>query len=210
MPPRPMAPPAPDLAWIERALSAHQETVARFAREQAKALAEAAEWLAASLERGATLLFFGNGGSAADAQHLAAEFVNRFRADRRALRALALTTDTSVLTSIANDSDYRRVFARQIEALGRPGDVAIGITTSGRSPSVTEALSTARRMKIGTLGILGRDGGEARPWCDRALVVAGDDTARIQETHLLIGHLLCEWVDRRLGSLNPSASPPSS
>jgi len=183
--------------WIERAASAHQETVARFIREQAEQLASIAEWLAAALAAGSTALFFGNGGSAADAQHLAAELVNRFRKERRALRALALTTDTSILTSVANDYEYRRVFARQIEALGRAGDVAVGITTSGASPSVLEGFEAARRGGLHTLGILGRDGGAARALCDRALVVPGNDTARIQETHLLIGHLLCEWVDRR-------------
>jgi len=187
-----------DTTWIDRAVSAHQETVARFARDNAAALAEAAQWLVETLESGGTVFFFGNGGSAADAQHLAAELVNRFRAERRALRALALTTDTSVLTSVANDADYRQVFARQIEALGRPGDLAVGITTSGRSPSVVEGLQAARRLGMRTLGLLGRSGGEARALCDRALVVVADDTARIQETHLLIGHLLCEWVDQRL------------
>ncbi len=179
-------------------MAQHQETVARFAREQAPALAQAAERLVEALSAGGMLLFFGNGGSAADAQHLAAEIVNRFRTERRALRALALTTDTSVLTSVANDDDYRRVFARQIEALGRPGDVAVGISTSGASPSVVEGLRAARRLGLYTLGLLGRDGGAARAECERALVVPGDDTARIQETHLLIGHLLCEWVDHRL------------
>jgi D-sedoheptulose 7-phosphate isomerase len=188
-----------DTTWIDRAVSAHQETVARFARDNAAALAEAAQALVQTLESGGTVFFFGNGGSAADAQHLAAELVNRFRAERRALRGLALTTDTSVLTSVANDADYRRVFARQIEALGRAGDLAVGITTSGRSPSVVEGLQAARRLGLRTLGLLGRSGGEARAFCDHALVVAADDTARIQETHLLIGHLLCEWVDQAVG-----------
>jgi D-sedoheptulose 7-phosphate isomerase len=187
-----------DTAWIERAAAAHQETIARFVREQGKELAGVAEWLLGAVEGGAAVLFFGNGGSAADAQHLAAELVNRFRRERRALRAVALTTDSSVLTSIANDVDYRRVFARQIEALGSKGDVAVGISTSGASPSIVEGLTTARRSGLRTLGLLGRDGGAARAHCDKALVVAGDDTARIQEAHLLIGHLLCEWLDSRL------------
>ncbi len=182
--------------WILHAVSGHQETVQRFVREQAGALAETARCLVSTLEEGGTLIFFGNGGSAADAQHLAAELVNRFRIKRRALRALALTTDTSILTSVANDDAYRKVFARQIEALGRSGDVAVGISTSGRSPSLIEGLRAARESGLSTLGILGRDCGPARALCDRALVVEGSDTARIQETHLLIGHLLCEWIER--------------
>ncbi|MCZ6777815.1 MAG: D-sedoheptulose 7-phosphate isomerase [Acidobacteria bacterium] len=187
---------AADRTWIDQAVSEHLETVQRFMRESGDEIAETARWMADSLAAGSTLLFFGNGGSAADAQHMAAELVNRFRAERPALRALALTTDTSVLTSISNDAEYRAVFSRQIEALGRKGDIAVGISTSGCSANVIEGLRVARQRGLQTLGILGRDGGTIRALCDRALVVTSQDTARIQETHLLIYHLLCEWIDR--------------
>ena len=131
----------------------------------------AAEALVTALRGGRTLLFFGNGGSAADAQHLAAEFVNRYVRDRPALPALALTTDTSVLTSIANDSDFKSVFARQVEAIGRPGDVAVGISTSGRSANVIEGLRIARARRLVTIGFCGEEGGAMRGLCDHLISV---------------------------------------
>jgi D-sedoheptulose 7-phosphate isomerase len=144
-----------------------------------------------AMRSGNKLLFFGNGGSAADAQHFAAELVVRYRTDRKALPAIALTTDTSTLTAGANDLGFDRVFARQIEALGRPGDVAIGITTSGRSPNVLQALATARRMDLRTVALTGGDGGDVAELADESLVVASRVTARIQEMHLTFGHMLC-------------------
>jgi D-sedoheptulose 7-phosphate isomerase len=148
-----------------------------------------------ALRAGRTLFFFGNGGSAADAQHLAAEFVNRFVADRPALPALSLATDTSALTSIGNDADFSRIFARQLEALGRRDDVAVGISTSGRSPNVLRGLETARARGMVTVGFTGGDGGGMRELCRQLILVPSRDTARIQEVHMLAGHILCQLVD---------------
>ena len=144
-----------------------------------------------AVQAGNKLLFFGNGGSAADAQHFAAELVVRYRRDRRAISAIALTTDTSTLTAGANDLGFDRVFSRQIEALARPGDVAFGITTSGRSPNVLEALGTAREMDLKTVAFTGGDGGDLIGLVDELLIVPSQVTARIQEMHLVFGHMLC-------------------
>ena len=144
---------------------------------------------------GGKLLIFGNGGSAADAQHMAAELVNRFQRERDALAALALTTDTSLLTSIANDYSFARVFVRQIEALGRPGDVALGITTSGASASVVSALEAARSRGLKTIALTGRDGGAAGRAADIHVNVPHESTARVQEVHLTLIHAICELVE---------------
>ena len=143
-------------------------------------------------------LLFGNGGSAADAQHIAGELVNRFLQHRKALPAIALTTDGGVLTCIANDTGFENVFARQIEALGTKGDVCLAISTSGTSPNVTVACEQARRQEMTIMGLLGRDGGTVGGLCDLALIVQSDDTQRIQETHNLIGHIICELVEGEL------------
>lgn len=148
-----------------------------------------------SLARGGKILFFGNGGSASDAQHLATELVVRYRRNRPALAALSLSTDTSALTAIGNDFGFEHLFARQIEALGRPGDVAIGITTSGRSPNITLALKQARDMGLVAAALSGRDGGELPGLADPLLIVPSDVTARIQEMHILLGHMLCETLE---------------
>jgi len=176
----------------------HITAVRDFFDRNAVRVDEAARAMASCVQAGGKILFFGNGGSASDAQHLAAELVNRMGVDRAAVAAIALTTDTSILTSIANDSSYDRVFSRQIEALGREGDVAFGLSTSGKSPNMVEALAIARKMKLVTVGLLGKDGGPCRALCDHALVVPSDHTARIQEVHILTGHLLCEAVERLL------------
>jgi D-sedoheptulose 7-phosphate isomerase len=154
---------------------------------------------AVSLKGGGKLLFFGNGGSAADAQHLATEFTVRYKAERPALAALALTTDTSALTAAGNDLGFERIFARQIEALGRRGDVAIGITTSGRSPNVVKALETARSLGLATVAFSGSDGGEAARVADHALIVPSAVTARIQEMHIALGQMLCAALEIELG-----------
>ncbi len=153
-----------------------------------------------AVRAGNKLMFFGNGGSAADAQHLATELVIRFSHDREAIAAIALTTDSSALTAGGNDLGFERVFSRQIEALGRPGDVAIGSSTSGRSPNVIEALKTARRLGLNTVGFTGGDGGELVGLVDGLLIVPSAVTARIQEMHLTIGHLLCGALELRLVS----------
>ncbi|MDD3581812.1 MAG: D-sedoheptulose 7-phosphate isomerase [Desulfobacca sp.] len=167
----------------------------QFIEEQGPLVVQAAQLLAASLRQGAKILIFGNGGSAADAQHLAAEFVNRFRIERPPLAALALTTDSSILTSIGNDYDFKEIFVKQIKALGQPGDVAWGISTSGTSANVVAALEVARQQGLKTIAVTGRDGGSMAAAADVALIVRSHDTPRIQEVHLTIGHVLCELVD---------------
>lgn len=154
---------------------------------------------AASLASGGKLLFFGNGGSAADAQHLATELTVRFIKDRAPLAAIALTTDTSTLTAIGNDFGFDYLFSRQIDALGSAGDVAIGLSTSGNSPNVLNGLREARAKNLITVGLSGRDGGKMREYCDILLVVPSETTARIQEMHITIGHMLCGALERKLG-----------
>jgi D-sedoheptulose 7-phosphate isomerase len=156
-----------------------------------------ADMLAACISAGQKILIFGNGGSAADSQHIAAEFVNRFRIERPPLAALALTTDTSVLTSIGNDYHFDAVFEKQIHALGRKGDVAWGISTSGNSPNVVKALHAARAKGLVTIGMTGK-GGKLAECADLVLTVESSITARIQETHITMSHLLCELVERIL------------
>ncbi|HJS31046.1 MAG TPA: SIS domain-containing protein [Alphaproteobacteria bacterium] len=153
----------------------------------------------AALAGGGKLLFFGNGGSAGDAQHLATELVARYAADRKALAAVALTTDSSALTAIGNDLGFERIFARQIEALGRPGDLAIAITTSGRSPNVVRGLEIARGMGIGAAALAGGDGGAVRGLADPCLIVPSHVTARVQEMHITLGQMLCLAIERELG-----------
>ncbi len=149
-------------------------------------------------DAGGTVLLFGNGGSAADAQHMAAEFVCRFARDRGALAAIALSTDTSVLTSIGNDYGFDRVFVRQIEAIGRPGDVAIGISTSGASPNVVHALDAARARGLRTIALTGRDGGAVGAVADIHINVPDASAARVQEVHRTLIHVMCELVERAL------------
>ena len=153
----------------------------------------------AALAGGGKLLFFGNGGSAGDAQHLATELVARYAADRKALAAIALTTDSSALTAIGNDLGFERIFARQIEALGRPGDLAIAITTSGRSTNIVRGLETARDMGLGAAALAGGDGGAVRTLADPCLVVPSRVTARVQEMHITLGQMLCLAIERELG-----------
>ncbi len=161
-------------------------------------IVEAAFMMTSCLRSGGKLLFFGNGGSAADAQHIAAEFVGRFVAERRGLPAMALTTDSSILTAVGNDYGFERIFARQIEALGRPNDVAIGISTSGNSPNVLEGIKEAKKFHLKTVGLSGNDGGKLAKVVDLAITVASTSTARIQECHIAIGHLFCELVEAEL------------
>jgi D-sedoheptulose 7-phosphate isomerase len=166
-------------------------------RTQAGKIARLAEVLAAAVAAGGKILIFGNGGSAADAQHIAAEFVNRFRIERPPIAAIALTTDSSVLTSIGNDYHFDEVFAKPLRALGRPGDVAWGISTSGNSANVVKAVAEARAAGLVTIGMTGR-GGKLAACAEWVLTVDSEATARIQETHITIGHILCELVDRIL------------
>lgn len=156
------------------------------------------EILTAALKAGNKIMIFGNGGSAADAQHIAAEFVNRFIIERPPLPAIALTTDTSVITSIGNDYDFSEIFAKQIRALGQEGDVAWGISTSGNSPNVLKGLELAKKMGLVTLAFTGKDGGAIAQIADLSLNVSSSSTARIQETHITAGHAICELVDIKL------------
>ena len=151
--------------------------------------------LIAALDSGHKLLLCGNGGSAADCQHIAAELVGKLLVKRRALPAIALTTDTSNLTALGNDFGYESIFQRQVEALGQPGDVGIGISTSGNSPNVLEAGKLARKMGLKTVGLTGRGGGALAGAVDQALTVPSDNTQRIQESHITIGHILCELIE---------------
>ena len=157
----------------------------------------AVEMLATCLIRGNKVLIFGNGGSAADAQHLAAEFVNRFQIERPPLAAIALTTDASILTSIGNDYHFDDIFSKQVEALGRQGDIAWGISTSGNSTNVIQAIKAAQKLGLKTIGMTGR-AGELADCAGLVFTVASDTTARIQESHITIGHILCDLVDRKL------------
>jgi D-sedoheptulose 7-phosphate isomerase len=184
---------------IRRAFEESLATKRRFLEDGLEALERVIDLIAERLLAGNKLLLFGNGGSAADAQHIAAEFVNRFVLERPPLPAIALTTDTSILTSVGNDYGYADVFAKQVKALGREGDVAIAISTSGNSPNVLRALEVCRKQGIHTVGLTGGDGGKLASLVDHLLCVSGSrSTPRIQETHILIGHVICEMVDRKL------------
>ena len=149
-----------------------------------------------SLKNGGKILIMGNGGSAADAQHIAAELVGRYKAERKGLPAIALTTDTSAITSIANDYGFLHVFDRQVEALAHKDDVVIGISTGGTSPNVVNALTAANKLDCKTIGLSGKDGGDFNALCDVNLVVNSDDTPRIQEIHILIGHTICHLIEQ--------------
>ena len=164
------------------------------------AIGQIASAMGSCIAKGGKVLICGNGGSAADSQHIAAELVGRFKKERRAVAALSLTTDTSILTCLGNDYGFEKIFERQVEALGRRGDVLIGISTSGASPNVLNAMNKAREAGLTTIGFLGRDGGAIRPACDLALVVEENDTARIQEMHILAAHIICGLVEDNLQS----------
>jgi D-sedoheptulose 7-phosphate isomerase len=182
-------------AETERARRALVRMLDELLGSERERLEQLAGWCAETLRDGGKLLLFGNGGSAAQAQHLAAEFVNRYEDRREGLAAIALATDGAVLTSIANDSDFERLFERQIEALGAERDLALAFSTSGESRNVVRGLAAARRRGLRTAALLGRDGGPAAREAELAIVVPGRETARIQEVHLFVGHLLCRRVE---------------
>lgn len=186
--------------WVEAELLSHLRAVERTMRRESGTIARACSLVVDTLRAGGKLLVCGNGGSAADAQHFAAELTGRFRCERRPYPALSLATDSSALTAIANDYGYEQVFARQVAALASPGDLLIGISTSGESPNIVQAFAQAGEVGCAKLGLLGQGGGAARALCDVAVVVPANDTARIQELHTTIGHILCEAVDRGLRS----------
>jgi D-sedoheptulose 7-phosphate isomerase len=176
-------------------LKDHQNIIQRVIDTLTGDIETACEMITSAIKSGNKVLLAGNGGSAADAQHIAAELSGRFVKHRKALPGIALTVDTSALTAIANDYGYEHVFARQVEAYAQPGDLFIGISTSGNSPGILNAFETATKFKCKTLGLSGRDGGKMNGICELNIIVPSDITARIQEMHILIGHILCKAVD---------------
>ena len=185
----------PDVAGhIKESIAVKQQILAGLVPQIEKMAAVAAE----RLKQGHKLLFCGNGGSASDSQHLAAEFVGRYEKERRALPAIAFTTDTSILTAVGNDYGFERIFERQVEALGKKGDVLFAISTSGNSKNVLKAVQKAKEMGIYTIGFTGGEGGELKKQADLPVVIPSKKTSRIQESHIMIGHILCECVDELL------------
>ncbi|MFC4211146.1 D-sedoheptulose 7-phosphate isomerase [Pedobacter lithocola] len=180
---------------ILRELNHHKQTIDKVIDENIPQIEEACKMLIETINDGGKILLAGNGGSAADAQHIAAELTGRFVKERIALPALALTVDTSVLTAISNDYGFERVFARQIEAFAKPNDLFIAISTSGNSINILAALETAKSIGCKTLGLSGKGGGEMNNLCDINIVIPEQNTARIQEMHILIGHILCTAID---------------
>ncbi len=178
---------------VEESILAKQ----KFFDQNIQAIIQAVELLTHALKSGNKILLFGNGGSAADCQHIAAEFVNRFRMERSPLPAIALTTDTSVITSIGNDYSFEQIFSKQVQALGRENDIAIGISTSGNSPNVIKAVAAARDQHMRVIGFSGRSG-RLKVLSDIAFCVDSDTTARIQEVHILLAHILCDLTERKL------------
>jgi D-sedoheptulose 7-phosphate isomerase len=198
IPPPPSPKPSDRLARITVLAEASLTAKRDFFTQHAVEVARAAELICAAMRAGNKLLLFGNGGSAADAQHIAAELAFRMGRERAALPALALTTDSSLLTAISNDRAFDYVFARQLQALGRPGDVALAISTSGNSPNILEALRQARELEMTTIGLLGNTGGQAASLVDLALIVPHHDTPRIQEVHITVSHIMCDLIEDEL------------
>ena len=183
---------------IKRQLLDHQTLIELLERDMAPLIAEMSSMISEALTNGNKLLVMGNGGSAADSQHFVAEIVGRFKMERKALPAVALSTDTSILTAIGNDYGFESIFSRQVEALATSGDIVIGLSTSGNSPNVLKALNLAHELGCRTIGLLGKDGGSISPACDLALVVPITDTPRIQEGHITIIHIVCDLVEKAL------------
>jgi len=183
---------------IRKQLQDHRALIELLERDLAPAIAEMGSLISAALTNGNKLLVMGNGGSAADSQHFVAEIVGRFKMERKALPAVALSTDTSILTAIGNDYGFDSIFSRQVEALAAPGDIVVGLSTSGNSPNVLKALNAAHELGCRTIGLLGKDGGSIRSACDLALVVPSTDTPRIQEGHITIIHIVCDLVEKKL------------
>jgi D-sedoheptulose 7-phosphate isomerase len=182
---------------INQELHAHQDTIEAVISSMQSPLEEASILIIETLKKGNKILLCGNGGSASDAQHIAAELTGRYKATRRGLPAIALNTDTSAITAIANDFGYESVFSRQVEALANQGDLLIAISTSGNSENILNALEVAKNLGCKTLGFSGKQGGEMNSYCNLNLVVPSNDTPRIQEMHILFGHILCQIVDNK-------------
>jgi D-sedoheptulose 7-phosphate isomerase len=195
-------------AFFKAEFAEHHDTARRTEAALSGAFAGLVSACVKSIRAGGKLMLFGNGGSAADAQHLATELTVRYKSDRAAIAAVALTTDTSALTAAGNDLGFDMIFARQIEALGRPGDIAIAISTSGKSPNVIEALRQASAMKLVTAALGGKGGGDLAGLADHLLVVPSDTTARIQEMHITLGQMLCGALEIELGLVKPGRQTP--
>lgn len=187
---------------IQNSLNQHLEVFQKVLAEYTENIEECAVLIAETFERGGKVLICGNGGSAADAQHIAAEFVGRYETERIALPAIALTTDTSALTALANDYDFERIFARQVDALAREGDLLIAISTSGNSPNVISAVMKARQRGCKILGMTGAKGKKLASLCDKCVLVPSDRTARVQEVHITIAHIWCEIIDEKISKNN--------
>ncbi len=188
-----------NIKTIDTELKQHQQILEQTIQQSAGLINDMALSMVKCFQQGNKILLCGNGGSAADAQHVAGEFVNRFRMNRRALPAIALSTDTSVLTAIGNDSAFENIFSRQVEALGQAGDILVGISTSGRSPDVVKALDSARSAGMTTMGFTGEKGlATMQPKCEFCLAVSSADTPRIQECHIFIWHVICGLVEREM------------
>lgn len=179
---------------FDTAIMSHLEVVRELSRQQG-VLETIARAMSGAIHQGDKILWCGNGGSAADSQHLAAEIVGRFRRDRRGLPSIALTTDSSILTAVANDYGYQCVFSRQVEAIAKPGDILVGISTSGNSQNVLMAIHQARSMGVKTVAFTGQAGGKIGQIADHVLAIDSTDTARIQEAHILAGHMICDWLE---------------
>jgi D-sedoheptulose 7-phosphate isomerase len=184
--------------YIIKSFRESSQTLESFVNDNLNRIVAVVDAVTNALKAGNKILLFGNGGSAADAQHLAAEFVNRFVIERPPLPAIALTTDTSVITSIGNDYDFAEIFSKQIRAIGQRGDVAWGMSTSGTSVNVLKGLEMAKKIGMVTIGLTGRDGGDVAKIVDYALNVSSASTPRIQEVHITVGHVICEMVDFKL------------
>jgi phosphoheptose isomerase len=186
------------MSGIQEQLQAHRLLMEIVERDMSALIAEVTGALVETFRNGGKLIVMGNGGSAADSQHFAAEIVGRFKMERKALPAVALSTDTSILTAIGNDYGFDSVFSRQVEALASAGDMVVGISTSGNSPNVLKALQLAREHGCRTVGLLGKDGGSIKDVCDLSLIVPTSDTPRVQEVHITIIHIICDLVEKEL------------
>lgn len=185
------------MTYFQKEITAHQAVLTQMATLEKK-FEIISKVIINSMQKGGKIILMGNGGSAADAQHIAAELVGRYKKDRKGLAAIALTTDTSAITSIANDYGFESVFSRQLEGIYRAEDVVIGISTSGNSKNVLKAILLAKELGLPTIGFLGKDGGKLKEVCDYSFVIPSDDTPRIQEMHILLGHALCGVIENEL------------
>lgn len=183
---------------IKNHINEHEQIISLIDEKIQDEILSISQSLVKALKNKNTIFWCGNGGSSSDAQHLAAELIGRFNDDRKALRSISLTADSSVLTCISNDYNFENIYSRQVEALGNPGDILIGISTSGNSKNIINALDSAKRFGLETIGMLGKGGGEALKKCDKNIVIPSNTTARIQESHILIGHILCDLIETGL------------